>query len=87
MLRLIPMAGSSSVDTFKLEGKLMGPWVSEVRDAFAHLKDRSTRTCLDLSDLTFVDQAGAELLRDLVRQGVEIVACSSYVAELLRIEK
>ena len=86
MLRLITLAESGSVDTLKLEGKLKGPWVIEVRDAFAHQEGRSTtRTYLDLSELTFADQAGAELLRDLVRKGVEIVACSSYVAELLRV--
>jgi hypothetical protein len=33
-----------------------------------------------------VDQAGAKLLKDLIRGGIEISACSGFVAELLHLE-
>ena len=33
--------------------------------------------------LSFVDRPGAEMLRQLLRQGVRIHACSPFVAELL----
>jgi len=68
----------------RLEGKLLRPWVDEVRKACVSATDPACRTSLDLSALTFVDAAGEELLRKLIGQGVEVVACSSYVAELLR---
>ena len=42
------------------------------------------RINLDLSALIFVDAAGERLLRELIAQGIQVVACSSYVAELLR---
>jgi anti-anti-sigma regulatory factor len=87
MLRIIRIIGSSSVDTLKLEGKLLGPWVDEVRAAYALSMAQSGRTCLDLSALTFVDAAGTGLLRDLIQSDVEVVACSSYVAELLQLDK
>jgi hypothetical protein len=32
-----------------------------------------------------VDAAGVQLLRDLKREGIEIAACSSFVAELLHV--
>jgi len=68
-----------------IEGKLLKPWVEEVRNAFASGTDPSSRINLDLSALTSVDAAGEELLWELIGQGIEVVACSIYVAELLRI--
>jgi hypothetical protein len=61
------------------------PWVDEVRKACASSTDPAGRASLDLSALTFVDAAGEKLLRELIGQGIEVVASSSYVAELLRI--
>jgi hypothetical protein len=84
MLRLTRIAGDLPNPTVKLEGKLLGPWVDEVRQACAANTGPVGRTCLDLSALTFVDAAGVELLRELMRQGIEIGACSNYVAQLLR---
>ena len=84
MIRLTRIAGPRATQTIKLEGKLLEPWVDEVRKACASGTDPSGRTSLDLSALTFVDAAGAGLLRELIGQGIEIIACSSYVAELLR---
>jgi hypothetical protein len=84
MLRLTRIAGTNSTQTLKLEGKLSGAWVDEVRNACAGGTVPSGRTLLDLSALTFVDAAGERLLRDLTGRGIEVVACSNYVAELLR---
>jgi hypothetical protein len=41
---------------------------------------------LDLAAVTYVDAAGVELLRDLIAEGVEIAACSSFVHELLQLK-
>ena len=87
MLRIIRIIENNSIETLKLEGKLLRPWVDEVREAYDLSRANSTRTHLDLSALSFVDDAGAELLLDLIRDGLEIVACSSYVAQMLQIEK
>ena len=85
MLRLTRLGGAHLTQTIKLEGKLLRPWVDEVRKACAPSTDAADRASLDLSALTFVDAAGEKLLRELIGQGIEVVACSSYVAELLRI--
>jgi ABC-type transporter Mla MlaB component len=83
MLRITRTVGHDLVATLKLEGKLQGPWVLEAHDAYAHSAAQVSRTCLDLSGLTFADEAGAALLRDLIRSGAQVVGCSSYIAELL----
>jgi anti-anti-sigma regulatory factor len=87
MLRLTRIVGTHRTQTIKLEGKLLGPWVGEVRNACAAGTDPSSRISLDLSALTFVDSAGEGLLRDLIGRGIEVVGCSGYVAELLRSTK
>jgi ABC-type transporter Mla MlaB component len=85
MLRITRMVGNDSVDTLKLEGKLQGPWVLEAHDAYARSAPQASGTCLDLSSLTFADEEGAALLRELIRSGARVVGCSSYIAELLQL--
>lgn len=82
MLRITRVPGSQS-QTLKLEGSLLEPWVDEVLEA---CRSTPTRTKLDLTGITFVDAAGTRLLCDLIKRGIEIAACSSFVAELLHLE-
>jgi hypothetical protein len=72
--------------TIKLEGELLEPWVSSVRDACAVRGRRPRHLRPDLAAVTYVDAAGIQLLRDLVAQGAEITACSSFVGELFHRE-
>ena len=85
MLRITRTVGNDSVDTLKLEGKLEGPWVLEAHDAYVLSAAQASRICLDLSGLTFADGEGAVLLRELIRTGVQVVGCSSYIAVLLQL--
>ena len=85
MMRITRMVGNDSVDILKLEGKLQGPWVDEAHDAYALSAAEASRSCLDLSGLTFADGEGAALLRELIRSGAQVVGCSSYIAELLQL--
>jgi anti-anti-sigma regulatory factor len=70
--------------TIKLEGEILVPWVRAVREACTKRGRRPRR--LDLAAVTYVDAAGVELLRDLIAEGVEIAACSSFVRELLHLK-
>jgi hypothetical protein len=72
--------------TIKLEGEILGPWLGAVRDACTKRVRRSSRLRLDLAAVTYVDAAGVQLLRDLVGEGIEIAACSLFIAELLHPE-
>lgn len=67
-----------------LEGKLAGPWVDECRDAFRRESPAASNVVLDLARVTFIDSPGLALLRDALREGMRLRACSSFVAELLR---
>jgi anti-anti-sigma regulatory factor len=86
MLRITEVADGSGL-LLKLEGKLRGPWVEELaRVARRPLPEGHGPIRLDLSSVTFADDAGVRLLHELLRQGGQIAAASGFVAALLRLE-
>ena len=87
MLKITEIARNDSRRTFKLEGKLLGPWVDELRNACTQPLALLEQIGLDLAAVTFVNAAGAELLRELIRRGIIITRCSAFVAELLHAEE
>ena len=82
MLRITNYGKDASSRVIKLEGSLLQPWIDEVRSVLAE-EGEDSLPGLDLSGLSFVDRPGAELLVQLLRQGVRIHSCSPFVAELL----
>jgi hypothetical protein len=72
--------------TIRLEGEILGPWVGAVREACTKRGRRPGRLRLDLAAVNYADAAGTQLLRDLMREGIEIAACSSFLAELLHLD-
>jgi hypothetical protein len=74
--------GSETV--LKLEGKLLEPWIEELCGACARAEVQAGHVSLDLSDIAYVDPGSARILRGLVRRGMSVIACSPFVAELLR---
>jgi hypothetical protein len=86
VLKITRFPRKGRVLTITLEGEILGPWVGTVRDACTNRGRLSARPRLDLAAVTYVDAAGVELLRDLMAEGVEIAACSSFVRELLQLK-
>jgi hypothetical protein len=86
VLKITRLSRKGRMPTIKLEGELLEPWVGTVRDACTWRRRGSRYLRLDLAAVTYVDATGARLLRDLVAEGVEIAACSSFVGELLNRE-
>jgi hypothetical protein len=87
VLKITRLSRMGPMPTIKLEGEILEPWVSSVRDACAPQGGRSESLCLDLAAVTYADAAGTQLLLDLLREGIEIVACSSFIGELLHREE
>jgi len=65
-----------------VEGKILGPWVDEIRSAIQGIPAGRLRR-LDLAGVTFVDAAGAQLLASLREDGIEITSSSHFIADLL----
>lgn len=70
-------------ERFELQGRLVGPYVLELERAVREARLRSPHISLEASQITFLDEAGARLLRELRTQGVEVRGCSAFVAALL----
>jgi hypothetical protein len=82
MLRITPLAGPPPA--LKLEGKLVGPWVGELR-RLCEGADGPPR--LDLAAVAFADDEGVRLLRELRAARAELTGLSGLVAALLRLEE
>jgi len=87
MLRITHTQGHDSVLTLRLEGKLVGPWVTELARSCNELSCSPNHLRLDLSAVTFVDGLGLALLRNLLGRGATLAPCSGLVAELLHVER
>jgi ABC-type transporter Mla MlaB component len=84
VLKISIISDSDQAIQFQLEGKLVGPWVEELRrlsdEALSHQKNLS----LDLERVWFVDLRGVTLLRDLARRQVSQLNCSQFVNQQLK---
>jgi anti-anti-sigma regulatory factor len=75
--------------TIKLEGRIAGPWVDEVRRTWLSLAPSlgSRQLCVDLCDVTFVDTAGENLLVDIRKSGAGFradTAMTKFLAEEIK---
>jgi anti-anti-sigma regulatory factor len=81
MLR-ISRSDSGHSTSFLLEGKLLEPWLDELRDAIARVPS-ARAVVLDLSGLSFIDAPGAVMLATLKRSGTCLESPSPLVAALI----
>ena len=67
-------------------GRLTRPWVAELRACWEHGRQVGVNatTVVDLSDVTFIDESGEELLSEMGTDGVEFVAAGVETVHLLR---
>ncbi|MCM3872394.1 MAG: hypothetical protein ND895_17055 [Pyrinomonadaceae bacterium] len=76
------------VTSFVLEGKLVGPWVTELEKCWqGALATNPSRTMLvDLADVTFIDAEGRALLARMRQKGARLlstgVLINAIVAEI-----
>ena len=83
MLRITTHSTADSL-TFQLEGRLVGPWVRELRDCWRRTpRDGKRAIHIDLRAVTCVDAAGEKLLTHLYRQGVDQLAMDCQMKALV----
>ena len=86
MLRITVIQSSPSSKQLKLEGRVTGSSVEELRRqcemALAHNGD--SHLSLDLGDVSFIDDDGIDLFRTLGHHNLTVTRCSPFLAELLK---
>jgi anti-anti-sigma regulatory factor len=75
--------------TFRLEGRLEGPWVHELEQCWRNTLDSPKRpsVCVDLTGVTYIDAAGKARLTEMHEQGAQFIAgdcvTKALVAEII----
>jgi RNA polymerase sigma-70 factor (ECF subfamily) len=83
VLRISVTSDSDVSIHFQLEGKLIGPWVEELRQLSDTALLRNKTITLDLKKLWFTDLEGAGLLRELHQRQVSQINCSQFITQQL----
>jgi ABC-type transporter Mla MlaB component len=84
MLRIVALEKSGDGATLSLEGRVIGPWVSELRRSCERILATGATLTLDLAEVAFLERDGVRLLKDLVDDGVTVVNCPAFVSEQLK---
>lgn len=75
--------------TFRLEGRLEGPWVHELEQCWRSMLDDPSKptVCVDLTGVTYIDAAGKARLADMHQRGARFIAddceTKAIVAEIV----
>jgi hypothetical protein len=85
MLRITVVESSKVAVTLRVEGRITGPWVEELRTACnVHTFPDDVQISLELADISFADAAGIALLRELRNRGVGLIRTTPFLAEQLK---
>ncbi|PYV96579.1 MAG: hypothetical protein DMG86_20210 [Acidobacteria bacterium] len=84
MLRISIIHRADEGIQFQLEGRLIGPWVEELRRLSDQALSQQKTVSLDLQKVWFVDLQGVDLLRYLAKKQVTQINCSPFVSQQLK---
>ena len=84
MLR-ITIAETLNEQRWTLEGRLVQPWVSELKSNWTRTETaRLERKCVvDLTGVTFIDISGEKALAELCKGGAELIATGCYTRHVV----
>lgn len=83
MLRITIVESTATAVTLRVEGRIAGPWVDELRSTCnVHTGPEPVQLSLELGDVSFVDTAGVAFLKELRDQGVWLSHPSPFLKEL-----
>jgi hypothetical protein len=84
MLR-ITIAETLSEQRWTLEGRLVQPWISELKSTWTKTETaRRERKCVvDLTAVTFIDKNGERVLAELSKEGAELIAAGVYTRHVV----
>ena len=84
MLKISQAGKANHSVTLKLEGRVVGPWVGELRQVCETHLTEGRALKLDLTDVMFADADGVAVLTGFKTRGVTLKNCSPFVDEQLK---
>jgi hypothetical protein len=81
----ITITSTATVERWSLQGRLVAPWVNELRTCWnrARRTMQRRRCIVNLDEVTFIDKGGERMLRSMSKQGAQLVASDVYVKHVL----
>jgi anti-anti-sigma regulatory factor len=87
MLRITVVETNGSAVTLRVEGRIAGPWVEELRTTCnVHTDPDQIQLYLELEDVSFADSVGVAFLKELRYKGVGLLHVSPFLNELFENE-
>ncbi len=83
MLRITKLNGNEVAVTLKLEGQIVSDWVRELERECRVALAQGCRVHLDFTHVTFIDERGCALLRNLICSELDIVHCPALIRSFL----
>jgi anti-anti-sigma regulatory factor len=70
-----------------LQGRLSGPWVAQLKSNWekSHCQNGNRKCVVDVSNVTFVDLDGEQVLARMMKDGAEFLATGVYTKHVLEI--
>jgi hypothetical protein len=85
MLRITVVESNARAVTLRVEGRIAGLWVEELRTTCnVHTCPDPIQLHLELEDVSFADAAGVRYLKELQSQGVGFYHVSPFLRELFQ---
>ena len=84
MLRFAYYRSDGSED-WRLWGRLAGSWADELRSVWRRIREHAPHAhpTVDLKEVTFIDEAGEQLLAEMRNEGAELVVAGVEHKHLL----
>ena len=84
MLRIDKVYENLFTVKLKLEGTLVGEWVSLLKEKILECLENNRKVLLDFSELRFIDEDGMEMLKRMPSEKIKITNCPKFIDELLK---
>jgi len=70
--------------TLRLEGRIIGPWVDELRQVCESFARDGVKLTLNLEEVVFADDNAVSLLTELQRRGATLIRLTPFVEEQIK---
>ena len=84
MLKISQTGTPNHSITLKLEGRVVGPWVEELRRICEPLLAEDRALKLDLAEVSYADAEGVAALNSFKSRGVKLNNCSPFVEQQIK---
>jgi anti-anti-sigma regulatory factor len=84
MLRISEERSTDGATVLRLAGRVIGPWVEELRQSCEAAMGLGGTLVIDLADVSFADADGVRLFQEMVTRRVILTNCSPFLTERLK---